>query len=65
MTKEVIDRAVSLPPAHNGEYQLPDAINDHVVAGGVVKVVPAVGQYLDGGSVEGWLHANTVVLSGT
>lgn len=62
LTKEVIDRAADLPPAHNGEYQLPDAINDYVAAGGTVKVVPAVGEYLDGGSVEGWLHANNVVV---
>lgn len=62
LTKEVVDRAASLPAAHNGEYQLPDAINDFVSGGGKVKVVPAKGQYLDGGSVEGWLHANRVVL---
>lgn len=64
LTKEVIDTAAHLEPAHNGEYQLPDAINQHVSKGGIVKVVPAHGEYLDGGSVEGWLHANNVVLSG-
>lgn len=63
LTKEVIDAAANLPPAHNGEYQLPDAVNDFVARGGQVKVVAAQGQYLDGGSVEGWLHANNVVLS--
>ena len=63
LTKAVIDAAANLPPAHNGEYQLPDAINDHVAAGGIVKVVAAEGEYLDGGSVEGWLHANNVVCS--
>lgn len=62
LTKQVIDAAANLPPAHNGEYQLPDAVNDFVAAGGQVKVVPAEGEYLDGGSVEGWLHANTVVV---
>lgn len=62
LTKEVIDRAASLPPAHNGEYQLPDAINAYVSDGGTVKVVAAQGEYLDGGSVEGWLHANNVVM---
>lgn len=64
LTKEVIDAAANMPPAHNGEYQLPDAINDYVAAGGQVKVVPTKGQYLDGGSTEGWLHANNVVCSG-
>lgn len=62
LTKEVLDRALNLEPAHNGEYQLPDAINGYVEDGGTVRVVTAEGQYLDGGSVEGWLHANNVVL---
>lgn len=62
LTKEVIDAAGTLPPAHNGEYQLPDAVNNFVAQGGKVKVVAAQGQYLDGGSVEGWLHANNVVV---
>jgi UTP--glucose-1-phosphate uridylyltransferase len=62
LTKEVIDLAARLKPAHNGEYQLPDAINEYVAGGGQVKVVPAQGEYLDGGSVEGWLHANNVVV---
>ena len=61
LTKEVLDEAVKLPPAHNGEYQLPDAVNNFVARGGRVKVVPAQGQYLDGGTLEGWLHANNVV----
>lgn len=64
LTKDVIDLAAGLDPAHNGEYQLPDAINHYVGKGGEVKVVPAVGEYLDGGSVEGWLHANNVVVGG-
>lgn len=62
LTKEVIDAAANLPAAQNGEYQLPDAVNDFVAKGGQVKVVPARGQYLDGGSVEGWLHANNTVV---
>jgi UTP--glucose-1-phosphate uridylyltransferase len=62
LTKQVIDMAASLPPAHNGEYQLPDAINKYVSEGGHVKVVAAEGEYLDGGSVESWLHANNVVV---
>lgn len=61
LTKEVLDKAAGLEPAHNGEYQLPDAINQFVTEGGQVKVVAAQGEYLDGGSVEGWLHANNVV----
>lgn len=62
LTKDVIDMTRTITPAHNGEYQLPDAINQHVANGGRVKVVAAKGQYLDGGSLEGWLHANNVVI---
>jgi len=45
-----------------GEYYITEAINQYVNAGGKVKVVPAVGKYLDGGSLEGWLQANNVVV---
>ncbi len=46
------------------EYYITDPINTYVNAGGAVTVVPAEGVYLDGGSVEGWLHANNVVVGG-
>jgi len=45
-----------------GEYLITEPINRYVQKGGKLKVIPAVGQYLDGGTVEGWLHANKVVL---
>lgn len=63
LNKRVIDIAAALQPAYNGEYQLPEAVNQYVAEGGRVKVTPAEGQYLDGGSVDGWLHANNVVLA--
>lgn len=46
------------------EYYITDPLNDYVQRGGAIAVVPAEGTYLDGGSVEGWLHANNVVLAG-
>ena len=46
---------------HEGEYYITDPINAYVARGGVVTVVEAQGKYLDGGTVEGWLHANNVV----
>jgi UTP--glucose-1-phosphate uridylyltransferase len=49
----------------SGEYYITDPINDYVKNGGTVSVVPARGEYLDGGSVEGWLHANNVVVKST
>ncbi|MEO8691393.1 MAG: sugar phosphate nucleotidyltransferase [Candidatus Saccharimonas sp.] len=61
LTKEVIEACKMLEPSSRGEYELPDAVNNFVAHGGCVKVVPAQGQYLDGGSPDGWLHANNVV----
>lgn len=43
------------------EYVVTDPIDDFIKKGGVVRVAPTTGEYLDGGSVEGWLHANNVV----
>ncbi len=48
---------------HEGEYYITDPINDMVKSGGTFKVVRAEGRYLDGGTVEGWLEANQVVLA--
>lgn len=48
----------------SGEFLLTEPINQYVLAGGIVQVVPAQGQYLDGGNVHGWLHANEVVVRG-
>lgn len=46
-----------------GEYYITEPINRFVGNGGSVRVVEAQGVYLDGGSVEGWLRANQVVLA--
>lgn len=61
LTKQVIDSCALVEQSARGEYELPDAINSYVATGGTVKVVPAVGRYLDGGSPAGWLQANNVV----
>ena len=45
-----------------GEYYITDPINQFVASGGSLKVVEAQGEYLDGGTTHGWLHANRVVL---
>lgn len=46
-----------------GEWQITEPITQWVQGGGVVQVVPASGEYLDGGTLEGLHHANTVVRS--
>ncbi len=43
------------------EYVVTDPIDSYIKKGGVMRVAPVAGEYLDGGSVEGWLHANNVV----
>ena len=43
------------------EYLITDPIADYIKEGGIMRVAKAAGEYLDGGSVEGWVHANDVV----
>ena len=43
------------------EYLITDPIIEHIKAGKKIHVMPIHGEYLDGGSQEGWLHANNVV----
>lgn len=43
------------------EYMVTDPIDTYIKNGGAMRVVATDGEYLDGGSVEGWLHANNVV----
>ncbi|MBR3230745.1 hypothetical protein IKF73_01800 [Candidatus Saccharibacteria bacterium] len=46
------------------EYMVTDVIIDYINNGGVMRIASTAGEYLDGGSVEGWLHANNVVCGG-
>ncbi|MBP5633380.1 hypothetical protein J6X13_00375 [Candidatus Saccharibacteria bacterium] len=43
------------------EYLITDPIIEHIKAGEPIYVMPIKGEYLDGGSADGWLHANNVV----
>ncbi len=45
-----------------GEYYITEPMNQYVLTGGSIKVVPAVGQYLDAGDPYSWLYANRVIL---
>ena len=45
-----------------GEYYITDPISEVLAGGDAMRIVVAEGEYLDGGSVAGWLHANRVVL---
>ncbi len=46
----------------DGEYYIFTPFEKIISEGQKMKVIHAKGQYLDGGSVEGWLYANEVVL---
>ena len=68
MTPDLLERIVKYVNENDfgpkdQEYMVTDPIDDYIKDGGIMKVAPATGEYLDGGSVEGWLHANNVVCS--
>lgn len=44
------------------EYMITDPFAFFIEKGGTIRVARTSGEYLDGGTVEGWLHANNVVL---
>lgn len=54
-------RDMALP--HVGEYMIIDPINRYVSDGNNIIVGEAKGEYLDAGTVDGWLHANQVILA--
>lgn len=66
MSPELLQRIVKYCRSHDfgpkdQEYLITDPIIDHLKAGGKIHVMPIAGEYLDGGSLEGWLHANNVI----
>lgn len=66
MSPELLQKIVKYVDEHDfgpldQEYMVTDPIDDFIKEGGVIRVAPTSGEYLDGGSVEGWLHANNVV----
>ena len=66
MAPKLLQRIVEYVNSHDfgpkdQEYMVTDPIDEYINDGGVMRVAPTTGEYLDGGSVEGWLHANNVV----
>lgn len=43
------------------EYMITDPFASYIEKGGVMRAARTDGEYLDGGTVEGWVHANNVV----
>ena len=66
MSPSLLKRVVNYCRSHDfgpkdQEYLITDPIIDHIKAGEKIHVMPIRGEYLDGGSLEGWLHANNVI----
>ncbi len=62
LMKEVVDYVNSHDfGPDDQEYMATDPLETYVKKGGIVRVAPTTGEYLDGGSVDGWVHANEVV----
>ena len=66
MSPELLQRIVKYVKENNfgpkdQEYLITDPIDEYIHDGGTMWVATTNGEYLDGGSVEGWLHANNVV----
>ncbi|HET9411694.1 MAG TPA: sugar phosphate nucleotidyltransferase [Candidatus Saccharimonadales bacterium] len=62
--KEMLNYARDIAFGHtaDGERYVTEALNRYVQAGKNIVVQPVQGDYLDGGSTDGWLHANNVVI---
>ena len=43
------------------EYMITDPFATYIEKGGIMRAARMQGEYLDGGTVEGWVHANIVV----
>ena len=66
MSRDLLRGVVNYVKSHDfgpldQEYLVTDPIDEYIKEGGIMRVAPTTGEYLDGGSVEGWVHANNVV----
>jgi len=46
------------------EYLITDPFATYIEKGGIMRAAKVEGEYLDGGTVEGWVHANSMVCGG-
>ncbi len=61
--KTLLELAASIPPnPARGECEITDAINQYVAMGNKVTVGTMRGEYMECGSVEGWLAANNRIV---
>ncbi len=65
LPKAVFELARTLPAnPRRGEYELTDALNAYVADGGKIAVGAVKGEYMECGSVSGWLQSNNRILTG-
>lgn len=64
--KAIFELARTLPMnATRGEFEITDAINAYVQNGNKIVVGTVTGEYMECGSIDGWLRANNVVFQNT
>jgi UTP--glucose-1-phosphate uridylyltransferase len=63
--KDLLHHAQDIAFDHSitGERYVTDALNRYIASGKKIAVQAVQGEYLDGGSTDGWLYANTVILA--
>lgn len=62
LMKEIIDYVHSHDfGPQDQEYMITDPFATFIKKGGIIRAAKTDGEYLDGGTLEGWVHANDVV----
>ena len=66
LSPKLLEDIVTYTNSHNfgpndQEYMITDPLAEYLRQGGKMRVIPSTGEWLDCGSIEGWLHANNVV----
>lgn len=62
--KEIFELAKTQPVnLERGEFELTDPLNAYIASGKIIAVGEVTGEYMECGSVEGWLKANNTILA--
>ncbi|MDO4986876.1 MAG: sugar phosphate nucleotidyltransferase [Candidatus Saccharibacteria bacterium] len=65
LMKEIVDYVHANDfGAMDQEYMITDPFASYIAKGGTFRAARTAGEYLDGGTLEGWVHANNVVCGG-
>ena len=65
LMKEIVDYVHSHDfGPQDQEYMITDPFASFIEKGGTIRAAKTEGEYLDGGTLEGWVHANDVVCKG-